>query len=111
MLGDFYWVGSFLSSWRGSTWGGRYRRRALPAQVVNRLELSAGVPSVRLRSWEEPPLHGAQLQALWQQGIASGVLEQAGDGEVRLADERLLHHEAELRQCIVEVVPITMCPS
>ena len=37
--------------------------------------------------------------------IAAGLLEPADGGAVRLAPEQELHHEDELRQMFIEVVP------
>ena len=37
--------------------------------------------------------------------IAAGLLEPADGGAVRLAPEQELHHQDELRQMFIEVVP------
>ena len=34
-------LGAFLDSWRGRGWTGRYRRRAMPTQVANRLAIAS----------------------------------------------------------------------
>ena len=62
----------------------------------------------------------AEAQRFWAEGVAAGLLEVAGPaaavaegegegggggeiGSVRLGPERLLHHQTELAQCIVEI--------
>ena len=51
------------------------------------------------------PLEGEALAALHHQLIEAGVLEAADGGSVRLAPEQELHHQNELRQMFIEVVP------
>lgn len=120
---------AFLASWRGDGWGGRYRKRAIPREVANRLSFcgadaqavasAADAAGVRLDT-DRPAMGDAERQRFWAEGVAAGLLEVAGPaaaapegedcggggcgiGSVRLGPERLLHHQAELAQCIVEV--------
>ena len=108
---------------------GRYRKRTIPREVANRLTFcgsdaqavasAADAAGVRLDT-DRPAMGDAEAQRFWAEGVAAGLLEVAGpaaaapEGEgsggggcgiesVRLGPERLLHHQAELAQCIVEV--------
>ena len=106
---------------------GRYRKRTIPREVANRLTFcgpdaqavasAAAAAGVRLDT-DRPAMGAAEAQRFWAEGVAVGLLEVAGPaaavaegegggggeiGSVRLGPERLLHHQAELAQCIVEV--------
>ena len=110
----------FEPSWRGAGWRGRYRRRRMPPRVAAQLAwqpdeagaagapaaAGAGVKAGRLvLDSRAPPLEGEALAALHRELIAAGLLEPADGGAVRLAPEQELHHQDELRQMFIEVVP------
>ena len=106
----------FEPSWRGAGWRGRYRRRRMPPRVAAQLAwrpheadtagapVAAGAGRLVLDS-RAPPLEGDALAALHSELIAAGLLEPADEGAVRLAPDQELHHEDELRQMFIEVVP------
>eukprot|EP01052_Picozoa_sp_SAG31_P031840 SAG31_NODE_3422_length_4294_cov_2.229028_2_plen_369_part_00 len=95
-------LSTFLDSWCGQRWGGRHRRRTIPAQVACRLELVED--GLRMTPADGEALHHCAAEKVWVEATARGFLERTADG-LRLSDGALLHHEQELRQCIVEIHP------
>ena len=88
-------VEDFLASWSGAGWEGRYRKRAMPREIANRIALcgahggdSGGADSgglegaagrgmgVRL-DVARPAMDEDECKVLWAQGIALGILEAA----------------------------------
>ena len=100
----------FLSSWVGDGWQGKYRKRAMPREVANRLQYDASADALKFDP-TRTPLAGAALADMHAELIAKGVLLDAttsidGDGalhRVRLAPERLLLHHEALRRKVLEV--------
>ena len=115
-------VETFMASWCGAGWDGRYRKRAMPREVANRISICRAPNSqteesqvdkgagARLDS-ERAPMSEAEAERIWAEGVEMGVLEEAaaaneaeaGGGRVRLAEGHMLYHHEELRQTLVEI--------